>query len=137
MSSIQMRHSRALSRQSSLEMPLVSLLTTSVKLCSTQISKNQASIVFTSMGHPIKLFWIVSFLIQLFCLKLIVLCVLELGSVEGVAYEKFTNQIFWTCTSDATINSFLLDSNTSKINNIVHLGSSGKPRGIALDACSE
>jgi hypothetical protein len=54
-----------------------------------------------------------------------------------VAYEKFTNQLFWTCTNDATINSFLLDSNTSKINVIVHLGASGKPRGIALDACSE
>ncbi|XP_059475497.1 low-density lipoprotein receptor-related protein 1 isoform X2 [Neocloeon triangulifer] len=61
----------------------------------------------------------------------------KLGAVEGLAYEKFTNQLFWTCTNDATINSFLLNSNDSKPNVVVQLGVSGKPRGISLDACSE
>jgi len=63
--------------------------------------------------------------------------ILELGVVEGLAYEKFTHQLFYTCTNDATINSFMLGSNTSTPTVIVHLGATGKPRGIALDACSE
>ncbi|CAB3364278.1 Hypothetical predicted protein [Cloeon dipterum] len=61
----------------------------------------------------------------------------KLGSVEGLAYEKFTHKIFWTCTNDATINSYSLNSNTSEPDVLLQLGSTGKPRGIALDSCSE
>ncbi|KAK8724240.1 hypothetical protein OTU49_011302, partial [Cherax quadricarinatus] len=58
------------------------------------------------------------------------------GSVEGLAFEEKEQDLYWTCQSDATINRMSVNpSRTHKVEKIVHLSASDKPRGIVVDSC--
>ncbi|XP_042220954.1 prolow-density lipoprotein receptor-related protein 1-like isoform X2 [Homarus americanus] len=58
------------------------------------------------------------------------------GSVEGLAFEEKERDLYWTCQSDATINRMSVDmTRTQRVEKIVHLDPSDKPRGIVVDSC--
>lgn len=62
------------------------------------------------------------------------------GSVEGLAYERINNMLFWTCNNDATIHKINLTDdnirlNNSKVEQVIKLSLDDKPRGIAVDSC--
>lgn len=63
-------------------------------------------------------------------------------SVEGLAYDSISDQLFWTSNSNASIRSIKMDEITSDTSNnaklvkrIVKLKASDKPRGIAIEPC--
>lgn len=63
-------------------------------------------------------------------------------SVEGLAYEALTDQLFWTSNSDSSIRAidFKLigtDSanNTKLVRQVIKLNRQDKPRGIAVEPC--
>ncbi|CAL4168163.1 unnamed protein product, partial [Meganyctiphanes norvegica] len=58
------------------------------------------------------------------------------GSVEGLAFEEKSRDLYWTCQSDATINRLSLVVPDKRIEKIVRLSPDDKPRGIAVDSCS-
>ncbi|KAK3082885.1 hypothetical protein FSP39_007983 [Pinctada imbricata] len=74
--------------------------------------------------------------------KNIQLVVKSVGSAEGIAYDEFSNFLYWTSYSDSTINRKLLNF-TSKVTNdslketVITLSSNDHPRAIVLDACSQ
>ncbi|KAK9892226.1 hypothetical protein WA026_019028 [Henosepilachna vigintioctopunctata] len=61
------------------------------------------------------------------------------GSVEGLAYEKVHEALYWTCNNDATIRRVNLTNQmtntTSSVETIFRLRSHDKPRGISIDSC--
>lgn len=57
------------------------------------------------------------------------------GMVEGLAYDRKHETLYWTCNSDSSISRALLNSNNITVEKVVRLTSEDKPRGIALDPC--
>lgn len=62
------------------------------------------------------------------------------GSVEGLAFERIKNMLFWTCNNDATIHKVNLTDPNLRLNNsmvetVIKLAFDDKPRGIVVDSC--
>lgn len=57
------------------------------------------------------------------------------GSVEGIVYDSFFGELYWTSNSDASINRLNLHKSNSSIEKIIRLGADDRPRGIAVDVC--
>lgn len=58
--------------------------------------------------------------------------------MEGLAFEQIGRALYWTCNNDATIsrvNLTLKATNASRVETIIKLRPTDKPRGIAMDSC--
>lgn len=66
-------------------------------------------------------------------------------SVEGVAYDPISDQLFWTSSSNSeasirsiemrAVNGDDIDANNEHVKQVIQLNSHDKPRGIAIESC--
>lgn len=62
------------------------------------------------------------------------------GSVEGLYFESVHQDLYWTCSNDASINRmnpYFNHFNRAKrrVEKVLKLGKNDRPRGIAVDPC--
>lgn len=57
------------------------------------------------------------------------------GSVEGLAYEPISNELYWTSHRDASVGRISLSTADAVPEKVVKMGSEDKPRGIVVSSC--
>ena len=61
------------------------------------------------------------------------------GSVEGLYFEASHQDLYWTCSNDASINRlnpyYRVNGVKANVEKVLKLGANDRPRGIACDAC--
>ena len=67
----------------------------------------------------------------------------NVGSVEGLVYDRHSETLYWTCNADNSIGKAKIEGYSSSSSSVpvdeekvVQLGWNDKPRGIDVDACS-
>ena len=67
----------------------------------------------------------------------------NVGSVEGLVYDRHSETLYWTCNADNSIGKAKIGGYSSSSSGgpvdeekVVQLGWNDKPRGIDVDACS-
>ena len=69
-------------------------------------------------------------------LKSITVCIItEVGSAEGLAFDKAYQELYWTSYTDSTISRIRLNKENALREKIVQLGDEDHPRAIVIDSC--
>jgi len=64
-------------------------------------------------------------------------CVVDVGSAEGLAYDEFFQEIYWTSYTNSSINRINVNLQRSRRDpeKIVQLSAEDHPRAIVIDSC--
>lgn len=61
--------------------------------------------------------------------------VAEVGSAEGLAFDKAYQELYWTSYTDSSITRIRLGVSAAQREKIVQLGDEDHPRAIVIDSC--
>lgn len=62
---------------------------------------------------------------------------IDVGSAEGLAYDEFFQELYWTSYTNSSINRISVNPQNAKRDpeKIVQLGADDHPRAIVIDSC--
>ncbi len=59
----------------------------------------------------------------------------EVGSAEGLAFDKAYQELYWTSYTESSISRIRLNRPDAEEEKIVQLGDEDHPRAIVIDSC--